>query len=55
VRARTENGALSVRAPLAAAQSRRVEVTSSDDVEPSRLQHSEFEVFVKDSSVHSAA
>jgi HSP20 family protein len=55
VRAHAQNGALSLRAPLAATQSRRVEVTTSDDVAPSPPRHSEFDVFVEDSSVHTAA
>jgi HSP20 family protein len=58
VRAHAQHGALSVRAPLAATQSRRVDVTTSHDVAPetaSQLEHSELDVFVEDSSVHTAA
>jgi HSP20 family protein len=58
VRAHAQHGALSVRAPLAAAQSRRVEVTTDDhdatETAP-RQQRSEFDVFVEDASVTTAA
>jgi len=58
VRAHAQHGALSVRAPLAVSQSRRVEVTTTQDAEREttpRHSHSEFDVFVGDSSVHTAA
>jgi HSP20 family protein len=58
LRAHARHGTLSVRAPLAASESRRVEVTTSHDSATettSRHQHSEFDVFVEDASVHTAA
>ena len=58
LRAHAQHGALSVRAPLAAAESRRVEVTTEQDIAPEttpRHQHAEFDVFVEDASVHTAA
>jgi HSP20 family protein len=54
VRAHAQHGALSVRAPLAAAQSRRVEVTTSHEVAPEST-YPEFDVLVEDSPVHTAA
>src|SRR6516162_10894111 len=50
LRAHAQHGALSVRAPLAAAESRRVEVTTDHDIAPEttpRHQHAEFDVFVE--------
>ena len=58
VRAQAHHGALSVRAPLAATQSRRVEVTTSEDLATETVQHhqrSESDVFVEDPAVHTAA
>ncbi|HEX3332889.1 MAG TPA: Hsp20/alpha crystallin family protein [Acidimicrobiales bacterium] len=59
VRAQAQHGVLSVRAPLAATRSRRVEVATGEDAaaaetEP-RHRHSELDVVADDPSVHTAA
>ena len=58
LRAHAQHGALSVRAPLAASESRRIEVSASREAVPEtapRHQHAEFDVLVEDASVHTAA